>query len=80
MHEGVSLTKKAIERVLKRHGVTPFDPTGEAFDPNIHEALYQAPVPGKTPGTVLECQEIGCESGRCGEVWGLGADVLVVQT
>ena len=37
----------------------PFDPTGEAFDPNKHEALYQAPIPGKTPGTVLECQKVG---------------------
>jgi molecular chaperone GrpE (heat shock protein) len=49
-----------IEKVLKRHGVVPFDPTGEQFDPNRHEALYQAPVPGKEPGSVIECQEIGC--------------------
>lgn len=59
LHEGVSLTKKEIERVLKRHGVVAFDPVGEVFDPNFHEALYQAPVPGKEPGTVLETQEIG---------------------
>lgn len=54
------MTKKEIEKALKRHGVVAFDPTGEQFDPNKHEALYQAPVPGKTPGEVLECQEIGC--------------------
>ncbi|GAA5823116.1 hypothetical protein JCM11251_007492 [Rhodosporidiobolus azoricus] len=59
LHEGVSLTKRGIEKVLARHGVEAFDPTGEAFDPNKHEALYQAPVPGKEPGSVLECQEIG---------------------
>lgn len=62
LHEGVTLTKKEIENVLRRHGVTPFDPTGQQFDPNKHEALFQAPVPGKEPGSVLECQEIGCES------------------
>lgn len=62
LHEGVTLTKKEIERVLKRHGIVPFNPEGEQFDPNLHEALYQAPVPGKEPGSVLECQEIGCES------------------
>lgn len=61
LHQGVTMTKKEIERVLKRHGVVAFDPTGEAFDPNKHDALYQAPVPGKEPGSVLECQEIGCE-------------------
>lgn len=60
LYEGVTMTKKEIERVLKRHGVVPFNPVGQQFDPNIHEALYQAPVPGKTPGEVLECQEIGC--------------------
>jgi len=61
LHEGVSLTKREIEKVLERHGVKSFDPTGEQFDPNRHEALYQAPVPGKEPGSVLECQEIGCK-------------------
>ncbi|KAK4052390.1 GrpE, mitochondrial [Microbotryomycetes sp. JL201] len=59
LHEGVSLTKKELDKVLKRHGVVAFDPTGEQFDPNKHEALFQAPVPGKEPGSVLECQEIG---------------------
>ncbi|KAL8284138.1 hypothetical protein RQP46_004887 [Phenoliferia psychrophenolica] len=59
LHQGVRLTKAEIEKVLKRHGITPFNPTGEQFDPNLHEALYQAPVPGKEPGTVLETQEIG---------------------
>jgi len=61
LHEGVSLTKREIEKTLARHGVKAFDPTGEMFDPNRHEALYQAPVPGKEPGSVLECQEIGCK-------------------
>ncbi|KAM0755590.1 GrpE-domain-containing protein [Meredithblackwellia eburnea MCA 4105] len=59
LHQGVSLTRREIEKVLNRHGVTAFDPTGQPFDPNLHEALYQAPVPGKEPGTVLETQETG---------------------
>ncbi|SCZ89160.1 BZ3500_MvSof-1268-A1-R1_Chr1-1g00997 [Microbotryum saponariae] len=59
LHQGVSLTKDSILKTLERNGVKAFDPTGETFDPNRHEALYQAPVPGKEPGTVLECQEIG---------------------
>ncbi|GAA5986095.1 hypothetical protein JCM10908_006406 [Rhodotorula pacifica] len=59
LHQGVKLTKRGIEKVLSRHGIVAFDPTGEQFDPNRHEALYQAPVPGKEPGSVLECQEIG---------------------
>ncbi|GAA5922020.1 hypothetical protein JCM3775_003464 [Rhodotorula graminis] len=59
LYEGVGLLKRGLEKVLGRHGIVAFDPTGEQFDPNRHEALYQAPVPGKEPGSVLECQEIG---------------------
>ncbi|GAA5956891.1 hypothetical protein JCM10213_003034, partial [Rhodosporidiobolus nylandii] len=59
LHEGVKMLKRGIEKALERHGIKSFDPVGEQFDPNMHEALYQAPVPGKEPGSVLECQEIG---------------------
>lgn len=45
--------------MLKTHGITQFDPTGEKFDPREHEAMYQAPVPGKEPGSVLECSQVG---------------------
>lgn len=59
LYSGVELTSKSITDMLGRHGVTVFDPTGEKFDPALHEAMYQAPVPGKTPGTVLECSKVG---------------------
>jgi len=59
LYDGVSLTRKSILDMLRSHGVEPFDPTGEPFDPKLHEALYQAPVPNKTPGSVLECSKIG---------------------
>ncbi|KAG0149044.1 hypothetical protein CROQUDRAFT_40411, partial [Cronartium quercuum f. sp. fusiforme G11] len=56
---GVSSTKTLLEQTLSRFGVTPFDPTGERFDPNKHEAMYQAPVPGKEPNSVLSCSKLG---------------------
>lgn len=56
---GVDMTAKNLEKTLSRFGVKAFDPTGEKFDPNLHEAMYQAPVPGKEPGSVLECQKKG---------------------
>ncbi|MCO5568664.1 hypothetical protein L7F22_022363 [Adiantum nelumboides] len=59
LYGGVELTSKSILDMLKMHGVTQFDPTGEKFNPLEHEALYQAPVPGKEPGTVLECSKAG---------------------
>ena len=59
LYEGVEATQRLLLHTLFKHHVKPFDPTGEKFDPNRHEALYQAPIPGKEPGTVLECQKIG---------------------
>ncbi|CAO1617807.1 unnamed protein product [Parajaminaea phylloscopi] len=59
LYSGVELTSKSMTDMLKSHGVTAYDPTGEKFNPNEHEAMYQAPVPGKEPGTVLECSKVG---------------------
>ena len=59
LHQGVEMTHRLLLQTLFKYHVKPFDPTGDKFDPNLHEALYQAPVPGKEPGTVLQCQKIG---------------------
>jgi molecular chaperone GrpE len=59
LYDGVEMTKHELLKTLAKHGVTQFDPTGEKFDPNLHEAMFQAPVPGKEPGTVLETQKLG---------------------
>ncbi|KAF7294926.1 Mitochondrial grpe [Mycena indigotica] len=59
LYTGVEMTQRQLLQTLFKYHVKPFDPTGDAFDPNRHEALYQAPIPGKTPGTVIDCQKIG---------------------
>ncbi|KAF8559577.1 GrpE-domain-containing protein [Imleria badia] len=59
LHQGVEMTHRLLLSTLFKYHVKSFDPTGEKFDPNRHEALYQAPIPGKEPGTVLECQKTG---------------------
>jgi len=59
LHHGVEMTHRLLLSTLFKYHVKPFDPTGDKFDPNRHEALYQAPIPGKEPGTVLECQKSG---------------------
>ena len=59
LYDGVSLTRKSIVDMLRTHGIEAFNPTGEKFDPKLHEALYQAPVPGKEPGSVLDCSKTG---------------------
>ena len=59
LHSGVEITQRQLLQTLFKYNVKPFDPTGDKFDPNLHEALYQAPIPGKEPGTVIDCQKIG---------------------
>ncbi|ESK96979.1 mitochondrial grpe [Moniliophthora roreri MCA 2997] len=59
LHHGVEITQRQLLQTLFKYHVKPFDPTGDKFDPNRHEALYQAPIPGKEPGTVIDCQKVG---------------------
>ncbi|KAJ6496683.1 GrpE-domain-containing protein [Mycena vitilis] len=59
LYTGVEMTQRQLLSTLFKYHIKPFDPTGDPFDPNRHEALYQAPVPGKTPGTVIDCQKTG---------------------
>ena len=53
--EGVELTMKELIAVLGKHGVKPVVPeVGEAFDPQIHQAMFEAPVPGTKAGDIIQ--------------------------
>ncbi len=54
-----------IRGTLERMGLTGFGEKGEAFDPQLHEAIAQVPVPGTEGTTVLDVIERGY---RIGEV------------
>ena len=48
------MTQNVFEKTLEKHGVEKkMFPEGEKFDPNQHEATFEAPQPDKEPGTVL---------------------------
>ncbi|KAG0001481.1 Mitochondrial matrix cochaperone [Modicella reniformis] len=59
LHTGVSMTRDELLRTFKRYGVESYDPINEKFDPNLHQANFQVPMPGKEPGTVFDVQKIG---------------------
>jgi molecular chaperone GrpE len=61
--EGIFLTYRELLGALERVGVEPFDPTGERFDPTLHEALQKLPVDGAEPGTVVEVVQKGYRIG-----------------
>lgn len=58
---GIELTQTQMHQVFNRHGLTKITPeVGETkFDPNMHEALFQIPVPDKDPNIVMDVQQIG---------------------
>jgi molecular chaperone GrpE len=62
--EGFFLTYRELCGVLARTGIESFDPAGERFDPNSHEALQKVPVEGAEPGTVVETMQKGYRLGE----------------
>ncbi|KAL9534624.1 GrpE [Sphaerulina musiva] len=61
LHDGLKMTDEILVKTLKRHGMERIDPSveGEVFNPNLHEATFQAPQPDKKDGTVFFTQQKG---------------------
>ena len=51
--EGSRATQKQLMAVLEQFGIEELDPTGEAFDPSLHEAMTVQPSAEAEPGSVL---------------------------
>ena len=52
-----------LRGVVERMGIEPYGAAGEAFDPQHHEAIFQAPTPGTETPTILEVVEVGYRLG-----------------
>ena len=60
---GVNMRKELSGgRYLKAIDVEAYHPVGEAFDPNLHEALQAVPAEGTGPGVVVEVMQRGYRS------------------
>lgn len=59
LYEGIKMTQTVFEKTLEKHGLKKINPEGEKFDPNQHEATFEAPHPDKEPGTVFFVQQSG---------------------
>jgi len=57
--EGVELTERELLKVLEKHGVKKFEPNGEKFDPNLHQAMYEVPDSSLPNGTVAQVVQAG---------------------
>jgi molecular chaperone GrpE len=52
-----------VRGVAEKLGVEAYGAAGESFDPQHHEAIFQAPTPGVTEPTILEVVEVGYRLG-----------------
>jgi len=59
LEEGVRLVRDELHAALKRSGVESYEPTGEPFDPHLHEAMMTRPAASEEAGKVLEVLEKG---------------------
>ena len=53
--EGIELTMRELLNVLAKHGIEPVSPqVGDRFDPQVHQAMFEAPVPGTKAGDIIQ--------------------------
>jgi molecular chaperone GrpE len=53
--EGIDLTMRTVVSVFSKHGITVIAPqVGDRFDPAVHEAMFEAPLPGTRAGDIIQ--------------------------
>ncbi|NND41630.1 MAG: nucleotide exchange factor GrpE [Silicimonas sp.] len=58
--EGVELTLRELISVFRKHGIVVISPSvGDKFDPAVHEAMFEAPVPGTKAGEIIQVSADG---------------------
>ncbi len=58
--EGIELTMRELLNVFGRHGIQIVSPEiGDRFDPQQHEAMFEAPLPGTKVGDIIQVSAEG---------------------
>lgn len=58
--EGLELTLRELLNVFSKHGIERIVPElGDAFDPQLHEAMFEAPVPDTKAGEIIQVMAMG---------------------
>ncbi|QPC43407.1 nucleotide exchange factor GrpE [Kaustia mangrovi] len=61
---GVEMTEREMNNVFERHGIQRFDPEGERFDPNFHQAMFEVENPDVPSSTVVQVMQTGYRIGE----------------
>ena len=58
--EGIELTRRELLNAFERHKIQKVEPRpGERFDPKLHQAMFEAPVPGTKAGDIIQVMNVG---------------------
>lgn len=57
--QGIQAMDTQFANTMERHGIKKIEPLDEPFNPNFHEVMFEAPVPGKPAGIVIQVVEGG---------------------
>lgn len=57
--EGVQVTEKELLKTFEKYQVKRFDPTGEPFNPHLHDAMTRIEVPNVPADTVVQVIQAG---------------------
>ncbi|HDR29140.1 nucleotide exchange factor GrpE [Rhodovulum sp.] len=58
--EGVELTLRELLNVFSKHGIERVAPeVGDTFDPQMHQAMFEASVPGTKAGEIIQVMTVG---------------------
>ena len=57
---GLDLTLRELSNVMSKHGITTISPAvGEIFDPQMHQAMFEAALPGTKAGQIIQVMAEG---------------------
>lgn len=60
LFEGVELTMRELLNIFAKHGIERVAPeVGDRFDPQAHEAMFEAPVPNTVAGDIIQVMTEG---------------------
>lgn len=59
VREGIELTLKMMADVMGKFGVAEVNPVGQAFNPDLHQAMSMQDVPDAKPNTVVTVYQKG---------------------
>jgi molecular chaperone GrpE len=61
--EGVEVTRREMDRLLEKNGITRIAALGERFDPHLHQAVFEVPSDDVPARIVVEVMQDGYQIG-----------------